>query len=86
MRKTLLASAVASWFSVGAFAQTPVDMGVVNEDKLIDMLVRNGTVSADATAAENVTHLTSIWRAKFALALRVTLSLAKRHLSNARKC
>lgn len=52
MRKTLLASAVASWFSVGAFAQTPVDMGVVNEDKLIDMLVRNGTVSADATAAE----------------------------------
>lgn len=52
MRKTLLASAVASWFSVGALAQTPVDMGVVNEDKLIDMLVRNGTVSADATAAE----------------------------------
>nr|5ABK_A Chain A, METALLOPROTEASE [Vibrio cholerae] len=33
----------------GAMAQTPIDLGVVNEDKLIEMLVRTGQIPADAS-------------------------------------
>ncbi|UTM58757.1 immune inhibitor A [Photobacterium sp. CCB-ST2H9] len=49
MKKTLLASAMFTLFSGSGYAQTPVDMGVVNEDKLIEMLVRNGVVDAGAS-------------------------------------
>ncbi|MCW1890971.1 hypothetical protein OK016_24400 [Vibrio chagasii] len=30
--------------SVNSYAKTPIDLGVVNEDKLIEMLVRQGLV------------------------------------------
>ncbi|EKF9853264.1 M6 family metalloprotease PrtV [Vibrio cholerae] len=49
IKKTLLAAAVASFFSSGLYAQTPIDLGVVNEDKLIEMLVRTGQIPADAS-------------------------------------
>ncbi|MCG2837387.1 immune inhibitor A [Photobacterium sp. WH77] len=49
MKKTLLASAMFTLFSGSGYAHTPADMGVVNEDKLIEMLVRNGVVEADAS-------------------------------------
>ena len=49
MRKTLLASAMLTLFSVSSYAKTPIDLGVVNEDKLIEMLVRQGLVDQDAT-------------------------------------
>ncbi|MDO6708424.1 immune inhibitor A domain-containing protein [Photobacterium sp. 1_MG-2023] len=52
MKKTLLATAMFTLFSGSGYAHTPVDMGVVNEDKLIEMLVRNGVVDANATAEE----------------------------------
>ncbi len=51
MRKTLLASAMLTLFSVSSYAKTPIDLGVVNEDKLIEMLVRQGFVDQDATDA-----------------------------------
>lgn len=51
IRKTLLASAMVTLFNVSAYAHTPIDLGVVNEDKLIEMLVRNGVVDANATDA-----------------------------------
>lgn len=49
IKKTLLAAAIASFFSSGLYAQTPIDLGVVNEDKLIEMLVRTGQIPADAS-------------------------------------
>ncbi|WP_394251438.1 immune inhibitor A domain-containing protein [Vibrio profundi] len=51
MRKTLLASAMLTLFSVNSYAKTPIDLGVVNEDKLIEMLVRQGLVEQDASDA-----------------------------------
>ena len=51
MRKTLLASAMLTLFSVSSYAKTPIDLGVVNEDKLIEMLVRQGFVEQDANDA-----------------------------------
>ncbi|MBW3695796.1 M6 family metalloprotease domain-containing protein [Vibrio sp. T187] len=51
MRKTLLASAMLTLFSVNSYAKTPVDLGVVNEDKLIEMLVRQGLVDQEASDA-----------------------------------
>lgn len=52
IKKTLLATAVATFFSSGLYAQTPIDLGVVNEDKLIEMLVRTGQISADASDSD----------------------------------
>lgn len=49
MRKTLLATAMLTLFSVSGYAQTPADMGVVNEEKLIEMLVRKGVVDENAS-------------------------------------
>ena len=52
MRKTLLASAMITLFSVNSYAKTPIDLGVVNEDKLIEMLVRQGLVDENASDQE----------------------------------
>ncbi|CAH6797449.1 Pre-pro-metalloprotease PrtV [Vibrio chagasii] len=52
MRKTLLASAMITLFSVNSYAKTPIDLGVVNEDKLIEMLVRQGLVDENASNQE----------------------------------
>ncbi|MDF9399354.1 immune inhibitor A domain-containing protein [Vibrio sp. 1180_3] len=51
MRKTLLTSAMVTLFNVSAYAQTPIDLGTVNEDKLIEMLVRNGVIDTHASDA-----------------------------------
>lgn len=52
MRKTLLSSAMIALFSVNSYAKTPIDLGVVNEDKLIEMLVRQGLVDQEASDKE----------------------------------
>ncbi len=52
IKKPLLAAAVASFYSSGLYAQTPIDLGVVKEDKLIEMLVRTGQIPADASEVD----------------------------------
>ena len=38
IRKTLLATAVMALFSASSNAKTPIDLGVINEEKIIEML------------------------------------------------
>ncbi|MCG9580846.1 immune inhibitor A [Vibrio tubiashii] len=52
MRKSLLASAVFTLFSTSGNAQTPIDLGVINEDKVIEMLVAQGKLNPDASIEE----------------------------------
>ncbi|ASA57726.1 immune inhibitor A domain-containing protein [Vibrio gazogenes] len=51
MRKTLLVTAVMSCIGISSYthANAPIDMGVVNEEKLIEMLVRKGVVDRHAS-------------------------------------
>ncbi|EFP96474.1 immune inhibitor A domain-containing protein [Vibrio caribbeanicus] len=49
MRKSLLASAVLTFCSASSVAQTPIDLGVINEDRVIDMLIAQGKLSPNAT-------------------------------------
>ena len=49
MRKSLLASAILNFCSASSFAQTPIDLGVINEDRVIDMLIAQGKLNPDAT-------------------------------------
>ncbi|SHO57229.1 immune inhibitor A domain-containing protein [Vibrio quintilis] len=53
MRKTLLATAMMTCFGVSSYvhAHAPADMGIVNEEKLIEMLVRKGVVDSHASDA-----------------------------------
>lgn len=56
---TLLASVIASVLSVNAVhAKTPVDLGVVNEDKLAEMLVRRGLLDESAPLQERTEAVT----------------------------
>ncbi|MDN3611755.1 immune inhibitor A domain-containing protein [Vibrio ostreicida] len=52
MKKTLLATAVMTFFSVSGHAKTPIDLGVMNEEKIIEMLVRKGTLEQNASVTE----------------------------------
>ncbi|MCG7499788.1 immune inhibitor A [Vibrio sp. Of7-15] len=52
MRKSLLASTIFALLSSGVHAQTPIDLGVVNEDKLAEMLIRNGQLDDSASAEQ----------------------------------
>lgn len=52
MSKSLLASAVLTLLTTGAYAKTPIDLGVINEDKVIEMLVAQGKLDSDASIDE----------------------------------
>ncbi|KLN63739.1 immune inhibitor A domain-containing protein [Vibrio sp. VPAP30] len=52
MRKSLLASAVFTLFSASGNAQTPIDLGVINEDKVIEMLVAQGKLNPNASVED----------------------------------
>ncbi|NVD07986.1 M6 family metalloprotease domain-containing protein [Vibrio sp. JPW-9-11-11] len=52
MSKSLLATAVLTLLSTGAYAKTPVDLGVINEDKVIEMLIAQGKLEQDASIDE----------------------------------
>ncbi|MDW6002258.1 immune inhibitor A domain-containing protein [Vibrio mangrovi] len=54
IRKTLLMTAMMTCFGISTYshADAPVDMGVANEEKLIEMLVRKGIVDSNASEAE----------------------------------
>lgn len=52
MSKSLLASAVLTLLTTGAHAKTPIDLGVINEDKVIEMLVAQGKLDSDASIDE----------------------------------
>ena len=49
MSKSLLTSAVLALFSTAAYAQTPIDLGVINEDKVIEMLIAQGKIDDNAS-------------------------------------
>jgi len=53
LKHTLVATAIISLLGVNAVhAKTPVDLGVVNEDKLAEMLVRRGLLDDSASLQE----------------------------------
>ena len=57
MRKTLLATAVMTLFSVSGHAKTPIDLGVMNEEKIIEMLVRKGLLDENSSVDDQKTAL-----------------------------
>ncbi|CAM3209384.1 immune inhibitor A domain-containing protein [Vibrio neptunius] len=64
MRKTLLATAVLTLFSVSGHAKTPIDLGVMNEEKIIEMLVRKGLLDENSSVDEQKTALNKYLNAK----------------------
>lgn len=78
MRKTLLASAMITLFSVNSYAKTPIDLGVVNEDKLIEMLVRQGLVDENASDQEKHSALDRYLKIKSIRVLKVMRNLARK--------
>ncbi|MBU2896164.1 immune inhibitor A domain-containing protein [Vibrio hepatarius] len=52
IRKTLLATAVMALFSASGNAQTPIDLGVINEEKIIEMLARKGIIDESSSIEE----------------------------------
>ncbi|MYM58931.1 M6 family metalloprotease domain-containing protein [Vibrio sp. OCN044] len=52
IRKTLLATAVMALFSASGNAKTPIDLGVINEEKIIEMLERKGILDENSSVEE----------------------------------
>ena len=48
-KNTMLLATSLAVFSGISYANTPADMGVVNEERIAEMLIRSGKLSKDAT-------------------------------------
>ncbi|KJY83964.1 protease [Vibrio galatheae] len=63
-RKSLLASVVFTLFSANTIAQTPADLGVINEDKVIEMLIAQGKLASNPTIEQRKQALDKYLAAK----------------------
>ncbi|MCL9781328.1 immune inhibitor A [Vibrio sp. S4M6] len=85
IRKTLLATAVLTLFNVSAHAQTPIDLGVMNEDKIIEMLVRNGILDEHSTIEEQKRALNSYIESKLKKGFKGDAQFGKQSLEKRAK-
>lgn len=88
MRKTLLVTAVMSCIGISSYtyAHAPIDMGVVNEEKLIEMLVRKGVVDRHASDEAKHRALKAYLAKKSITVLAVILSWIRKRCLTEPKC